>query len=104
MCRELKLSVLCASVVGERNRTMFINPSPTLPKGKGEAFSLVALVTYIHVAVIQETHPRPFPKGRENPTRKVRIVFPNVQVSHKSFERRNLPSLWEGSGMGLEPK
>jgi len=54
------------------------DPSPALPKGKGEAFSLVALVAYIHVAVIQETHPRPFPKGRENSPCKVRIVFPNV--------------------------
>ena len=104
MCRELKLCVLCASVVGERNRTMVINPSPRLSKGMGAPFSLGALVAHMQFAFMQETHPRPFPKGRENPTRKVRIVFPNVQVSHKSFERRNLPSLWEGQGMVTRPE
>ena len=83
---------------------MVIDPSPRLPKGKGAPFSLGALDAHMRFAFMQDTHPRPFPKGRENPTRKVRIVFPNVQVSHKSFERRNLPSLWEGPGMGQTPQ
>ena len=68
LAEKLKCSVLRASVIGERNRTMVINPSPRLPKGKGAPFSLGALVAHMQFAFMLDTHPRGFPKGRERPS------------------------------------
>ena len=67
------------------------DPSPALPKGKGESFSLGALVAQLHFAVIWDTHPRPFPKGRENPLSEVSFIIVNAQISQTSLREKESP-------------
>jgi hypothetical protein len=48
-----------------------------------------------------KAHPRPFPKGRENPFDEMQVVNVCLQILQEPFRRRSLPSLCEEPGLGV---